>query len=152
MMVVVSLFLTGGVITSCKKYEHGPGISFRSKKARLVNKWKIEEIKDSSGDKRTLKEEESNLVVDIKDDGTLSATTSVTLLGQETELTADGTWEFTEKKEKLNVKFDFKFNGQSIQKTDDTYTILKLKNDEFWGKDDATGEEVHWATADDAAK
>jgi hypothetical protein len=31
-------------ISSCRKFPEGPDISLRSKKARLVNKWKVEKV------------------------------------------------------------------------------------------------------------
>lgn len=39
------LFLTLGVIIilgACRKYEEGPNVSFRTKKARVTNNWKVE--------------------------------------------------------------------------------------------------------------
>ena len=76
--------------TSCK-YEDGPGISLRSKTARVAGEWIIEKTIDSDGDETTFTADESP-VYKFEKDGTMEA--SWTFLG--TTSTTKYTWELTD--------------------------------------------------------
>lgn len=41
-LFALGLLMLGFGLNSCRKYEEGPNISFRSKEARVTNNWKIE--------------------------------------------------------------------------------------------------------------
>ena len=47
------LILICFVTFSCKKYEDGPTVSLRTKKARVVNKWKVDSYYINGVDKTT---------------------------------------------------------------------------------------------------
>ena len=80
--VIISL-----AISSCGKYEDGPGFSLLSKTARITNKW---ELKSVDG------EVEAGLVVlDLKKDGSMSI--------NEDGYIIDGSWEFSNDKEDLSL-------------------------------------------------
>ena len=102
--VIISL-----AITSCGKYEDGPGFSLLSKTARMTNKW---ELKSVDGEIIPAGE----IVWEFKKDG--EATISYGGLGTET-----GTWEFSDDKEDLFLEFD----GDAS-----TWKIRRLTNKELW--------------------
>jgi len=112
------------VLTSCK-YEEGPGISFRTKKARVEGTWTVEESftngeKDSFSDKRTFI---------FSKEGDISIQSII--LG----LTAsqDGKWKFTNSKETLQMVFPgIDFPGSTSFEIIEDHEILKLKNKEMW--------------------
>ena len=100
--VIISL-----AISSCGKYEDGPGFSLLSKTARITNKW---ELKSVDG------EVEAGLVVlDLKKDGSMSI--------NEDGYIIDGSWEFSNDKEDLSLTFF----GEEID-----LKIRRLTNKELW--------------------
>lgn len=106
--------------TSCK-YEDGPNLSLRTKKARIAGDWIIEKTIDSDGTETAVKEANSP-VTTIEKDGTVK--TVYTVAGVST--TVSGTWEFTDSKKKI------KFTNDGNSNTEE---ILRLTNKEFWIKD-----------------
>ncbi len=107
--VIISL-----AITSCGKYEDGPGFSLLTKTARMTNKW---ELKSVDGEIIPAGE----IVWEFKKDG--EATISYGGLGTET-----GTWEFSDDKEDLFLEFD----GDAS-----TLKIRRLTNKELWVEEPA---------------
>ena len=105
--------LMAGVV-SCKKYEDGPLISFRSKKARLVNNWVIDKVYNKGVDVTAQYPKDSEL--DINDDQTYSVVSN--------GVTATGKWAFSDDKTQLYMTWDN--SGMT-----DTLTITRLKNKEF---------------------
>lgn len=105
--------------TSCSKYENGPKLSLRSKKARLVNTWELTESKDGDTD---ISEFSKGATIKINKDGTYE-TGGTTKLGAVTAV--KGKWEFSSDKTKVIYTED----GQTAA---DKWTITKLKNDELW--------------------
>lgn len=108
--------------TSCK-YEDGPSLSLRTKKARLAGEWIIEKYIDSDGTETAVKEADSP-VVTFEKDGT--GNVSFTFLG--TTSTSKFDWEFTDSKKKL----------KTTDEDGDVFTeeILRLTNKEFWTIDE----------------
>lgn len=112
------------LLTSCKKYEEGPGFSLRSKKERVANLWKVD------------------YAYDLRD----SVVTTSDYTGETWEFTKSGnfverdnaavdktgTWEFVSDKGKITIKFPLDTH---------TYGILKLREKELWLKD--AEEELH---------
>ena len=107
--VIISL-----AITSCGKYEDGPGFSLLSKTARMTNKWELKSV-----DGQTITGGE--VVWDLKKGG--EATISYGGFGTET-----GTWEFSDDKEDLFLEFD----GDAS-----TLKIRRLTNKELWVEEPA---------------
>lgn len=60
-LLVLSVLLLFG----CKKYEEGPSISFRTKKARLTNAWNIERKVFPNGTEEVLSEEDKNKLTEF---------------------------------------------------------------------------------------
>ena len=119
--LVIALITT--VFTACKKYEDGPMISLRSKKARLCGDWKIESYTEVGRDSTTAftAENGANWVIDIEKDGKYK------IAGTYPEA---GTWSMGEHKD--DVTFDP--STPSVPTDDRTYRILKLKNKSLWLK------------------
>jgi len=111
---------------SCKKYEEGPALSFRSKKERLENNWKYEKIivneeeqvLDSDDEKFRLKLDKEGLA--IKEIANASGPASFV-----------GTWEFADHKEILKTTFNYSYFGNPVEEITE-YTIVKLNNKDLW--------------------
>lgn len=121
MLVAVAMMGTAALtITSCGKYEEGPSLSLRTKKARLTGEWDTKEYVDSDG---TTTADNSDDYVTFDKDGTYTYTSGST--------SQSGQWDFSSDKEKLKVSYTFgstTFTSES--------TILRLTNDELWIKDE----------------
>ena len=101
-------------ITSCGKYEDGPGFSLLTKTARMTNKW---ELKSVDGEIIPAGE----IVWEFKKDG--EATISYGGLGTET-----GTWEFSDDKEDLSL---------TVSGSTTNLKIRRLTNKELWVEEPA---------------
>jgi len=120
--------------TGCKKYDEGPMLSLASKKARVVNTWKIEKLFLNDLDITSTNLTNLSIYsIEFKNDNTF--------IENGTGYTETGKWDFDSKKENLLCTY----NG-SI--TDDKYEILKLKSSEMWLKytDGAFAYEFHYVT------
>ncbi|MEN9915001.1 MAG: hypothetical protein RL528_1765 [Bacteroidota bacterium] len=107
--VIISL-----AITSCGKYEDGPGFSLLSKTARMTNKWELKSV-----DGETIPAGE--IVWEFKKDG--EATISYGGFGTET-----GTWEFSDDKEDLSL---------TVSGSTTNLKIRRLTNKELWVEEPA---------------
>lgn len=117
--------LAAFMLNSCK-YEDGPALSFRSRKERVANTWKL--------DKYTI-----NGVDNTLNYNTMFSTARWTFnkngglmysyVLPDTIITAVGDWEFTSSDEAINLRFI-----NLIDTFKQTITILKLKEKEFWFK------------------
>ena len=107
--VIISL-----AITSCGKYEDGPGFSLLSKTARMTNKWELKSV-----DGATIPAGE--IVWEFKKDGVAT----ISIVGFDTET---GTWEFSDDKEDLFLEV----GGDTS-----TLKIRRLTNKELWVEDPA---------------
>jgi hypothetical protein len=117
MMLVVIL------LPSCKKYEEGPTISFRSKTARIVNIWKVEKVYINAIDVTSnYALAHKDFALEFKDDGALVQTYTD---ANSNPIAVAGTWALGSKNETL----DLTYLGITL-----SHTILKLKNDELWLK------------------
>jgi hypothetical protein len=105
------------IFSSCKKYEEGPGLSFRSKKGRVAGEWKLEKQIENGQDVPLSPDDKDDTWV-FKKDGAYEVQDP----GNSTE---SGTWTFDSKKE--NIIISEKTSGISI-----TFKILRLTNKEFW--------------------
>ena len=101
--VIISL-----AITSCGKYEDGPGFSLLTKTARMTNKWELKSV-----DGETIPAGET--VLDLKKDGSMSI--------NEDGYIIDGSWEFSSDKEDLRLSIF----GEEVD-----LKIRRLTNKELW--------------------
>lgn len=103
-------------ITSCNKYPGGPSLSLRSAKSRIINTWVFEQVLFNGADKTGLY---TNYTLDYSSTNTFTRTSpsgSVT-----------GTWSLNAEKTEVTVIFSAGMQSK--------YTILKLKENEFWYKE-----------------
>jgi hypothetical protein len=122
-VIMLAAVLAGAtVLESCKKYEDGPSLSFRSRKERVANTWKIEKQLQGGVEQSN----PSTGTITFDKDGNVSAT--YTSFG--ITITVSGTWQLVNNDEDLEVKTTY--NGVS---TTSTVNILKLKEKELWVKD-----------------
>jgi len=117
-LLAVLSFLNG-----CK-YEEGPAISLRSKKARVENSWSVEKFIDAEG-------------VSYDDpfpdaEYTFTKDGKFTLKDNSGEIA--GTWVFSESKKNIILSYTQGAVGS------DEYRILKLKDKEFWFQNILRGE------------
>lgn len=107
-------------ITGCKKYEEGPAFSLRSKKARVVGKWKVEKAWDNGTD-ITSTYDALNYRLEFKENGDLVLSRTVAGI----TVTSTQKWEFSSDKEKIII-----IDGSTRYENQ----ITRLKNKEFWIK------------------
>ena len=103
------------VLNGCSKYEDGPNLSLRTKKGRLVNKWKWEKVFVNGKESMVGGQPPSayDFWVEFKNDNTYENFHGL-----------DGDWEFDDSKENVILTSDPNFEL--------TFKILKLKNNELW--------------------
>jgi hypothetical protein len=120
--LILGLLVLFFALSSCKKYEDGPTISFLSKKSRVVNVWQL--------DKKFENGKELTLTADDKDDYiefTKENKVKYTVVSGSTSITVEGTWKFDSNKEYIITEFSFS-GVTSI----DSLRILRLKSNELW--------------------
>lgn len=118
---------------SCSKYEEGPAISLRSKKARVANTWKIESAYRNGNDV-TADYDQYQLQMTTNGDAKLVAL--YTSGNFTVEYETDGTWKFSDDKETLVLDFN---NDEA----DTRYQILRLKEKELWLREEGGEDELH---------
>jgi len=99
---------------SCKKYDDGPLLSFRSKTARIVNQWVIDKVMSKGVD--ATKNYPKDYLLSINKDMTYSLVSN--------GITQEGTWAFDDKKETFSLTLST--TGIAI-----VYIIKRLKNKEL---------------------
>ena len=106
---------------SCKKYEEGPGLSFRSKEKRLANTWKIKALylNDTA---QALSDADQRFEITFEETG---VSIRKTANGSNTDVHV-GSWKFTDKKEKIETYFAYTYFGTPTEDIT-IYTIIKLK-------------------------
>lgn len=127
--IISSLILS---FTSCKKYEEGPTLSFRSKKERVANTWIISKAIEDGED---VTDDFEAYTVSFTEDGATTLVAQYTIFGGTYTFNTKGTWVFENDNEFLYINYD---NDDA----DNTYKILKLKEKELWVKDEAENLEL----------
>src|SRR5262245_35502326 len=80
------------VVVGCNKYEEGPSLSLRSKKARLAGEWKIDHI-TFNGDDIT-----QSVITNMGTDYVFTIAKDGTYTGKGTYVDDKGTWKFGHEK------------------------------------------------------
>jgi hypothetical protein len=106
------------IVSSCGKYEDGPAFSLRSRTARLQGDWTLEEYAGQAAS--------GSIKMTINKDGSYTSSSS---FGSYT-----GTWKWTSSDEKVVF---------SSVLGDQTTTVTRLANKEFWYTDD-NGDLYKW--------
>lgn len=112
---------------ACGKYEEGPSLSLRSKKARVANEWKIAYAYDLDDQKETTADYAEETWEFTKDGEFIERKSDI--------VDEAGTWDFISEKEEITISI-----GQDIDK----FKIIRLTNNEMWLKDH--DEELHLVT------
>ncbi len=103
-------------LSSCK-YEDGPIISLKTKKARLVGTWELKKVNGENPDRLELE-------LEFEKDGDFKATYSYTSYwGYDYEYDVKGDWEWEDKKETIDIDFD----GYHEE-----YEVKRLTSKELW--------------------
>ena len=120
-LAIATILIAGAGLTvsSCGKYDDGPGFSLLTKKMRLTGQWDPKEYVDNNGNTTS---DNSTDYFEIKKDGTYTYTSG--------SISANGTWSFTSKKEQLRTTYTVGNTENS-----DITTIDRLTNKELWLKD-----------------
>ncbi|HYG15296.1 MAG TPA: hypothetical protein VEC12_06035 [Bacteroidia bacterium] len=119
--------------SSCKKYEDGPIVSFRSKEQRIANTWKVESAYE---DGNNVTSSYNQYELQMLTDGKARLAAVYTLSNVTFEYETDGRWELINDKEDL--KLDFEDN-----EADRTYQILRLKEKQLWIREKGGEVELH---------
>jgi hypothetical protein len=104
-------------ISSCKKYEEGPGFSLKSKIARLTGIWEVVEI-----DKIDMPVDEK-MILEFEKEGDFKFTYEYSYYSYSYAYSYEGNWEWSSDKEALKIDMD----GDIVE-----WEILKLTNKELW--------------------
>jgi hypothetical protein len=114
------LLAVGSFTSSCDKYAGGPGISLRSKKARLTGDWKLNKI--------TINDVQESFAgsqsISIKTDDTYTWNSTYVFFGQNSSTSGSGTWKFNDDKTKL-------IKTETGSTESDTIEIYKLTSKEI---------------------
>ncbi len=130
--ISIILFVSAIVLSSCGKYEEGPGISLRSKTSRMENTWDPVKVLINSVD--VTEPNTTNYLLSFDEEGGFEYVFET--------VTYEGTWSFSENKEQLLLQWEVPWLTQILTKND-TFDILMLKNDELWLKNDSA--ETHYS-------
>lgn len=123
MLLLLPIIFT---MAACNKYPEGPGLSLRSKKARLCNSWQISSAYQNGVDKTSdFNTAFAGYVININKDDTYSSSYNPFSLGTVSE---SGHWAFSD--DKTHVTFTP--NDSNTAPT--TWEILRLKEKELWAK------------------
>ncbi len=132
--IIVIIAALAIVLTGCKKYEEGPSLSLRTKKARLVGEYSIAKYTYNGADQTDFLKAlfGDAYQLHFEKDGTYHI---------HGNFPDDGTWKFND--DKTNILLTSSKSGATQQ----TLEILKLENKEIWYKHTTSGgdiEEAHW--------
>ena len=118
--------------TECKKYPEGPAISLRSKKERISNSWKVDQLKINDVDSTAYY---TNILRDytlnINKSGSYTITYFVAVPGfGNIANTENGSWSFSSNKKDLHLNPTSILIGNVPSSS--SWQILKLYEKELW--------------------
>jgi hypothetical protein len=120
---IILTLLIAVTLNSCI-YEDGPKFSLRSKEARMINTWSIDKVYEEGVDKTDdYKSVYVNYKLDLKSDKNYDLSYKA---GNLINYSESGTWKLSDDKTKLLYTPK---NGK-----ESSWTILRLKNSEFWAE------------------
>lgn len=128
-IAAISLF----AVTSCSKYEDGPGVSLVPRDERVANTWEYDKVFED-GEEVTENYDQYELYLTSDGDAELDA--EYQFGGVTVETSTNGTWEFQNEEE--NLSLDFEDDDQ-----DNTYQILRLTQEELWLREIGGETEIH---------
>ena len=134
--LLLPLFMIITLYSSCRKYDDGPDISFRSKKNRLFGYWSMEKwIQNDVEQNAQLKVQHK---FGFAKDGTYYYSFTDTLSGSTLDFT--GTWQFRHNKDQLVLGLEDPINGMEYQ----VWDIRRLTAKQLWLQTESPGNLVIW--------
>ncbi len=164
LILLISFSFAGLFFLSCKKYDEGPLVSFRTKMNRITGTWIITEISRDGSVIQEFNTDNNNIEITLEKDETGYIEIFASFLGSRLKLlTAKLTWKFTKDKEYLNITLksdeiewnedfsdldlenlfpdnyeDFEFNDDILIDIFNVEAkILRLTNKELWLENEA---------------
>ena len=125
-VIFTFLVITAMMMTSCGKYEEGPGFSLRTKTARLTGEWKLVEITEN-GTAMDISDMEATY--EFERGGDMKVSTK--WMGM--TFSFEGEWRFDDSKENLEIRIKEDADEWSEW---EKVEILRLTNDELWLRDE----------------
>jgi len=116
-IIIVAFVGVALMFSSCGKYEEGPALSLRTKKARIAGIWKYDKILDN-GVEQTLDAGDLLEEFEVTKDGKYQRRAANVIIEK-------GSWNFGDKKETIEITPE----GSPLKIV---FTILRLTNKEFW--------------------
>ncbi len=120
------------IFCSCTNYEHGPVLSFKSAKKRVVGEWQLENVIINDIADEQLLEKEKDIIYQFAEDGSFIIRNNSNAVSLPDVI--QGTWEFSEDKMQIILKIP-NFNTDTYL-LNNNITILRLTNDELWLSDE----------------
>lgn len=120
---ITILLLLSFLFVGCKKYEEGPGLSFRSKNDRAINIWTFSKVLDGGGTDVTTNYD--GWLISLDENGTVLIRWDI--LGA--TIDTYGTWSFGDKKTHIELVYSNTLLEPAVPKS---LEILKLKDKEFF--------------------
>lgn len=114
---IAAVTVMGLSLTSCNKYEEGPGFTVRTAKARAAGDWKLTGF--------TVNGSSYSSGIETKASIEKGGTYTYTYTSGSVSTTETGTWEFNS--DKTTITFTESTSGS----TPDTWTIIELKSKEM---------------------
>lgn len=142
---VIIIIISSILFTQCKKYPEGPSISFRSKKERLANTWKISAYKINDVDSTTQYTsvyKDYTLTMTKSGSYSISLYITVPVFGNISN-TESGIWKLSSDKKELTITPQSVVIGTLASPT--TLQILKLYEKELWLRNfDKNGRKIEY--------
>lgn len=104
--------------SACKKYEEGPTVSFRSKKARVIGEWKVTELSENN---QSILDADNRTEYDFKDDSYIYRS-----IGGVITVSYVGDWEFSERNDDIVLSYT---DGSLTYSQ--SWEIIRLAHDEM---------------------
>lgn len=96
-LMLLAVAVAGTSLTSCNKYEEGPGLSIRTAKQRITNTWEVEKYVDADGTE----------TAGTADDATMTITKDGEFTVTDGSFSITGTWAFDDSKENITTTYSF---------------------------------------------
>ena len=128
LFAIICIITSALLLTDCKKYPEGPGVSFRSKKERIANTWKLSKYYENSVDLTSnFNTAYTKFSFVTTKNGNYTITREIYSVLSTTET---GTWTLTSSKTTLNL-FPATISAGTVPNTS-SWQILKLYEKEMW--------------------
>lgn len=141
---ILAVASTSLLSTGCKKYEEGPGLSLKTKKARLVGDWDLKET-DNERTQEFLKTN-GEIIFEFEKDGDVNVSTEGILnysyggwYGYSYSYSRDvdnnelGSWEFNDDKSDVEITYGGNYtNSFEIIRLTNKELILEDENNKRW--------------------